>query len=280
LKKTVAVESRKESFEAKAKTTIWHEKSTDNHEYVVSEAFCHGYSLQSLLEKGYGITDMVFLLTRGELPTTEQRGLFDALGVALCNPGPRHPATRAAMEAAVSKTRSPHLLPISLMVMGGCHAGGGVEAAMRFFRLNKKKPKTELITSLLKTYAGPEQDRELVPGFGPHFGSREPLYGNLGKAIQQKFRKNKLEFLSWSLEMDELLNSNKAPCALKASGLAAAVFLDLGFHPRYGICLLQWLAAPGLLAHGLEMANKPITAMPFVADENYHHLDQDVDNDD
>jgi citrate synthase len=29
------------------------------------------------------------------------------------------------------------------------------------------------------------------------------------------------------------------------------------------------LSAPGLVAHGLEMANKPITAMPFVKDENY-----------
>ena len=52
-------------------------------------------------------------------------------------------------------------------------------------------------------------------------------------------------------------------------GVAAAVFADLGFHPRYGAGLFQLLSAPGLLAHGMEQANKPITAMPFVSDNAY-----------
>jgi citrate synthase len=29
------------------------------------------------------------------------------------------------------------------------------------------------------------------------------------------------------------------------------------------------LCAPGILAHGLELANKPITAMPFLQEEQY-----------
>ena len=53
------------------------------------------------------------------------------------------------------------------------------------------------------------------------------------------------------------------------SGIAAAVFTDLGFSPRAGAGLFQLLGAPGLLAHGAELANKPVTAMPFVKDENY-----------
>jgi citrate synthase len=54
-----------------------------------------------------------------------------------------------------------------------------------------------------------------------------------------------------------------------STGLAAAVFCDLGFQPRVGGGIFQLLSAPGLVAHGFEMANKPITAMPFVKDENY-----------
>ena len=56
---------------------------------------------------------------------------------------------------------------------------------------------------------------------------------------------------------------------IKALIIAAAVFADLGFQPRAGGCLFQLLGAPGLVAHGIELANKPITAMPFVSDENY-----------
>ncbi len=279
MKKPVAVESRKESFTPKAQTAIWQEKATAHHDYLVDEAFCCGYSQKALLEKGYGITDMVFLLTRGELPSPEQRRILDAIGVALCNPGPRHPATRAAMEAGVSKTRSQHLLPISLMVLGGDHAAGGVEAAMRYFRLNKKKSKQELISTLLGAYEGPAGDIELAPGYGPHYEGREPLYVNLGVSIRDTYKNTDLSYLNWSLELDELLQ--ETDCALRSNGLAAAVFLDLGFHPRFGPALYQYLSAPGLLAHGLEMSNKAITAMPFVTDENYHYPCEDgVDSND
>jgi citrate synthase len=53
------------------------------------------------------------------------------------------------------------------------------------------------------------------------------------------------------------------------TGVVAAVLVDLGFHPRDGAGVFQLLGAPGLLAHGMELANKPVTAMPYVDDEHY-----------
>jgi citrate synthase len=270
-KKSVKEASRNEAFVVKARTKIWQEIPDADHDYLATSANCFGYPQVELLEKGYGMTDMLFLLTRGELPGTSQRKLLDALGVALSNPGPRHPATRAAMEGAVSKTRPTHLLPISLMVLGGEHAAGGVESAMRFLRLNKKRMPEQLFASALETYGGPEGDVEFLPGFGPHYEARETLYGNLGRVIKKKFAEVNLPSLDWSLKMDELLGETS--CALRSPGLAAAVLLDLGFHPRFGVAMYQYLSAPGLIAHGIEMANQPITSMPFVADENYHQDD-------
>ena len=264
--------SRNESFVAKARTKIWQEIPDADHEYLATSAYCFGYSQEALLEKGYGITDMLFLLTQGELPSSSQRKLLDALGLALSNPGPRHPATRAAMEGAVSKTRPRHLLPISLMVLGGEHAAGGVEPAMRFLRLNKKKTPEQLFASTLETYDGPEGDVEFLPGFGPHYEARETLHGNLGRVIKRKFAEVNLPYLDWSLKMDELLRGTS--CALRSPGLAAAVMLDLGFHPRAGVALYQYLSAPGLIAHGIELSNQSLTSMPFVADENYQHDDR------
>jgi citrate synthase len=60
-----------------------------------------------------------------------------------------------------------------------------------------------------------------------------------------------------------------------STGVAAAAFCDLGFHPRVGAGLYQLLCAPGLLAHGFELANKPITAMPFL-DEEHYVIDQNA----
>ena len=53
------------------------------------------------------------------------------------------------------------------------------------------------------------------------------------------------------------------------TGVAAAVLTDLEFQPRLGAGIFQLLCAPGLLAHGVEMYGKPITAMPFPTDKDY-----------
>jgi len=49
----------------------------------------------------------------------------------------------------------------------------------------------------------------------------------------------------------------------------AAILCELGFQPRMGAGMFQLISAPGIFAHGIEMANKPITAMPFPDDKDY-----------
>lgn len=267
---SVKVESRKDPFVSKVKTKIWKETATQKHGYLADRAACYGYDIIELMQAGYTQTDITFLLLQGELPTPDQRQLFDALGVLLCNPGPRHPATRASMEAAVSKTHVQHLLPISLTVLGGERVAGRVEVIMRYLRLNRRKDPTELTKALIPLYEGPKNDTEIVPGFGPYFEQREWLYSHYASAIKTQFSNQTLTYLDWIIAIDVALENT--PCGMKSTCLAAAIFLDLGFHPRMGAGIFQLLSAPGLLAHGLEMANQPISAMPFVTDEFYHHV--------
>ena len=109
-----------------------------------------------------------------------------------------------------------------------------------------------------------------VEGFGPYFEERNAFIVKLAKLIQSNFNDFELVNLNWCLELDSYFTG--ANCGLKVTALASAIFLDLGIHPRTGPALFQLLSAPGLLAHGLEMSNKPLSAMPFVPDSNYHHL--------
>jgi citrate synthase len=264
------VESREDPFEDKTKTAIWKEIPDKENEYVANQAKCYGYFLVHLVEKGYGQSDINYLMLKGELPNEHQRALWDALAVALSSPGPRHPATRSVMEAGVSKTQSTHYLPIGLMILGGEKAAGSVEPIMRFMRKNKGKEVTEFTHGLIEQYLGVENDLEIAPGFGPQFEQREEYPINIARSIQLKFKDAELLFLNWALKVDEAVKD--AGCGLKMPGLASAILLDLGFHPRMGCGIYQMLSAPGLLAHGLEMMNKPLSYMPFVKDENYHHV--------
>ena len=57
------------------------------------------------------------------------------------------------------------------------------------------------------------------------------------------------------------------------TGVAAAICVELGFPGRTAALLFQLAAAPGLVAHGLEMAGRGVEAMPFVPEDRYVLLD-------
>jgi citrate synthase len=260
------IRSRNEPFVTRTATRIWQESPSPDNPYLAENCRCHGYDLLELIQKR-SFADVVFLLLRGELPTTNQATLFETLLVALINPGPRHSATRAAMNAGVGKTNSAHILPIALSVLGGNHLGGNeVTAAMSFLRKHRKNEPAALANELLINTPKPaEGDWHVAPGFGTHFGAIDPFTQKIVDVLKTLPAQGKT--LDWSDKFATALHKGSAGWLVP--GVAAAVFLDLGFHPRAGAGLFQIASTPGLLAHGLELAKQSRTAMPFLDDDHY-----------
>lgn len=259
------VRSRNQAFAERTATRIWCEVPSPTNPYIAQQALCYGYDLAELM-RGSSFVEVFYLLLRGELPSREQAQLLEQLMIALINPGPRHPATRAAMNAAIGKTDPVHILPIALGVLGGKHQGAGeIEAAMRFLRKASRQPAEQLVAQLVWPADEDSSGESPAPGFGHHYGGIDLLSRQLAEQLLSLPGAGQV--LSWG----ESLAAHLAPQGRGwlATGLAAAVFCDLGFQPRAGACLYQLIAAPGLVAQGLELANKPITAMPFVKDEHY-----------
>ena len=262
------VRSRNEPFVKRMATRIWQELPSADNPYIAASALCHGYDLFELMEKR-NFADVFYLLFRGELPNAAESALLQHLMVVLINPGPRHPATRAAMNAGIGKTDSLHILPIASAVLGGNYMGAGeIEEAMRFLRKQQHSNAEQFFQALSTERMAEDSvltENTLTPGFGARNGGIELM------AVELANRLVKLdgagEALRWGCQFNEHLYERGHGWLL--TGVAAAVFSDLGFQPRVGGCIFQLLCSPGLVAHGLEVANKPITAMPFVSDENY-----------
>ncbi|OGQ97271.1 MAG: hypothetical protein A2521_16005 [Deltaproteobacteria bacterium RIFOXYD12_FULL_57_12] len=260
------VEKRDIVFASRTVTKIWEEVPSPANPYLADCCRCHGYDILELAASR-SFPETIFLLFQGELPTRPQAELFETLMVGLINPGPRHPATRAAMNAGVGKTSPVHILPIGLTVLGGSVNGGEeVEAAMRFIRKNSANDPAVLVAELMDS-AGESGDGDLhvAPGFGSHFGGIDPMPAGLADLLLGLPGSGNA--LAWGSDVARLLADHNQ--GWRTTGIAAAVFCDLGFLPRVGIGLFQLLCAPGLLAHGMELYPKPIHAMPFLDKEHY-----------
>lgn len=259
-----AVQSRNEAFAERTATQIWCEKARPDNPYLSEKILCHGYDLFELMDKR-SYVDMFFLLFKGELPTAAQATQLKKLMIALINPGPRHPATQAAMNAGIGKSKPVHILPIGTAVLGGDYqGGGGIEKIMRFIRRQQKKSPHQLRDEIMQADAHSQTATDL-PGFGRKHGSIDIFANQLARRLLGATTDSPA--LTWGIELAELLADLDQGWLLP--GVAAATFADLGFLPRSGGALYQLLGAPGVVAHGLELANKPITAMPYVSDENY-----------
>lgn len=255
------VRSRNEPFAQKTSSQIWHETPAVDNPYIAASSWCYGYDLQELMHKR-SYVDVIFLLFRGELPTPAQAELLQQLMIALINPGPRHAATRAAMNVGVGKTDPLHILPIATAVYAGEYSGAKeVETAMAFIVANSER---DVAIVAQENFSDSHTAVEHT-GFGIRHGGIELIAVKLAQQLQQLDGAGKA--LAWGNRLTGVLAPMKKNWLI--TGVAAAVLLDLGFTARVGAGFFQLLGAPGLLAHGLEMAGKPILSMPFVSDENY-----------
>jgi citrate synthase len=137
---------------------------------------------------------------------------------------------------------------------------------MQFLKASRNKSPTNIAHDLINTNKKPKDgDWHIAPGFGTRFGSIDIIPAKVAALLCSM--PGDWNHLNWA---NELVNCwNKQNIGWLHTGLAAAAFLDLGFHPRAGAGLFQMASAPGLLAHGLEYANKPRTALPFPDDSHY-----------
>lgn len=260
------VRRRNVTYASRVVTEIWDEQPSPRNPYLAERCRCRGYDLFDLMEN-CSYVDMLYLLFLGELPPKAHSKILETLMIALINPGPRHPASRAAVYAGCGRTRTSHILPIALSVFSGDHLGGAeATAAMRFLEKHREKAPQAVAEGLLQKWTPPNKgDRRIAPGFGSRFNGIDPLSREIAKRLEQLPGCGR--FFQWGSDFSSLISQHGM--GWLSPGICGAVFLDFGLPPRAGAGLFQLICAPGLLAHGLELADKPIHSIPFLDEDNY-----------
>lgn len=244
------------------RTRIWLEEPEPDNPFVAKTAFCHGYDVFGGMLGQARWVEMLYLLFRGEAPTSRQTELLEALAVALANPGPRDPSVHAAMCGGVGGSTAAACLIAALAVGAGQFSGGReVFLAMEAWNSCCTDPDawqrrlTEPADDTASIWPTPEHP----PGFDPHgVSTPTPMKQTLTclAGISAGAR------LPW-LETNRPDLEAAAGRPLAMSGVAAAALTDLGFTPEQGEMLYLLLRLPGAAAHALEQWQYGHKKFPF-----------------
>lgn len=264
-KNTQKEASKGEQFTNKVPTAIFLEEPSEGNVFIAEKQYLHGYDYEELVSN-LDYHQMLYLMLAGELPDEKQSAVLHLLLKLLMTPGVRHPATRAAMNAGIGRTQVTHVLPISLSVLSSDYLGSvEVGNAMRWYSEKLSAPFDDIFT---ETRERVEQNiPNPIPGLGTIYGSIDTYTLKLVNKV--KDLGFELPYFNQVSTLLEQFLKAGVDISWLPTGLSAALFLDIGLTHRTGTVLFQMLQSPGLAAHGIEKANKPLTDMPFIPESNY-----------
>lgn len=226
---------------------------SEHNEFIADKQYLHGHDFEELVA-ALSYPQMLYFTLTGELANEQQAAILELLLKLFITPDARHPATRAAANAATGRAEISHILPISLSALSADYLGCiEVGNGMRWLSENLERNIADVIAE--KAVAANKTSPNPIPGLGTIYGAIDtytlkfiPMIKALGFQLPH--------FAAAEILITELQHAGVSISWLP-TGLAAALFLDIGLDYRTGTVLYQLLQSPGLAAHGIENANKP-----------------------
>src|SRR3954466_14535769 len=137
-----------------------------------------GYAVEELIGR-VGFADMVYLMTRGELPQSGAARLLEAALVAAVDHGPQAPSIAAARMAMTCGVGINNAMASAINMLGDVHGGAGEQcvALLNAIAAHLPSEATEQHTAAAvnaELRALADQSISHVPGFGHRFHSVDP----------------------------------------------------------------------------------------------------------
>jgi citrate synthase len=220
-----------------------------------------GYPIEQLIGR-VGYAQMVWLMTRGELPTPAQARLLEAALVAGVDHGPQAPSCAMARMAMTCGVGINSAVASALNVLGDVHGGAGEQAMALYAAIARR---IEIDGQAHEVAAEAEIDalkaagQRYVPGFGHRFHPIDPRAPRLMALVEQAAKDGTVtgDVRAIALAVEAVLEHRAGkPIPMNIDGATAVIFAELGFEPRLGRGLFLLSRAVGLMAHAAEQARQ------------------------
>lgn len=200
-----------------------------------------GYKVPEMLKK-LSFTEAIFLVLRGELPSSKEEAMMNAILVAAVDHGVAPPSTTVARITAATGVPLATAVATGVAAMGESHAGA-IEACAKILQdaVKKGRSASEIVEKA-------RFKSERIPGFGHKIYDVDPRT----QAILEVAEKNgyKGKHIEIALEIEkELEKAVGRKLALNIDGITAAVISELGFDAELGNGFFIISRVAGLVAH-------------------------------
>ena len=198
---------------------------------------------------------MIWLMTRGDLPSEAQARLLEAALVAAVDHGPQAPSIAAARMAVTCGLGLNGALASAVNMLDDVHGGAGEQAVELYRRIDANDaPPDEA--------AAPEIDRwtaergRFVPGFGHRFHKpvdpRAPrLLGLVDEAAAAGVVSGRFAAIGRAVEAELAARKGKS-VPMNIDGATAVIYAELGFEPPLARGLFCLSRSVGVVAHAWE----------------------------
>lgn len=224
-----------------------------------------GYPIEQLIG-AVSFVQMIWLLTRGELPAKPESDLLEAALVAAVDHGPQSPSIAIARMAATCGLGINNAIASAVNVLGDVHGGAGEQAVELFQAIEARLGDGAAIDSRLgdgaveaEIEAYQRDYGRYLPGFGHRFHPVDPraprLLALVDAAAAAGTVSGRIAAIARAVEA-RLAEGRTKPVPLNIDGASAVIYAELGFAPPLARGLFCLSRSVGILAHAWEQTNQ------------------------
>jgi citrate synthase len=227
--------------------------TTDVIDIHPGEIHIRGYAVQDLIGE-ISFVDMIWLMTRGDLPTPGQARLLEAALVASVDHGPHAPSIAIAQMAASCGVGLNNAMASAINVLGDTHGGAGQDCMVLYDRVRAAyETSGDLAAAADAALAEFIAERgKIVPGFGHRFHPIDPRAAPLLGLVQEAAADGVVGggYVAIGREVEAALQRRTGkPIPMNIDGATAVIFSELGFAPEMGRGLFILSRSVGILTH-------------------------------
>ena len=204
---------------------------------------------------------MIWLMTRGDLPDPAQARLFEAALVAAVDHGPQAPSIATARTAVTCGLGLNGAMASAVNMLDDVHGGAGEQAVELFGWIKASMERHGTATAVANGIARWQAERSaFVPGFGHRFHTpqdpRAPrLLALADAAANQGVVRG--DFAEIGRSVEAALHEIKGhPIPMNIDGATAVIFAELGFAGPLARGIFCLSRSVGILAHAWEQMNQ------------------------